>query len=207
MPATPSEHPSGSSSGRSTPRSLIVRLKQDDQAAWQELVALYAPLIFHWCHKQRLPQEECADIVQDVFRSVVGGVAKFRKEQSGDTFRGWLRTITRNKINDHFRRMVDEPRAQGGTEAQLRLNQIADAGIEPPVDDEDEAAEQGLYLRAMEMIRPDFQEQTWQAFWRIAVEGRSANEVAAELGMRPGTARVAKSRVLKRLRKQLGDLE
>ena len=60
---------------------------------------------------------------------------------------------------------------------------------------------------AIEMIRKDFKEQTWQAFWRVVVNGRSAQEVGAELGMRPGTVRVAKSRVLKRLREQLGDVE
>jgi RNA polymerase sigma-70 factor (ECF subfamily) len=206
MPDSRSKSDKCGSSGRSTPRSLIERLKQGEATAWRELVRIYAPLIFHWCQKQKLPNQECADIVQDVFRSVVANIAKFRKAQSGDTFRGWLRTITRNKINDYFRRTTGEPRAVGGTEAQLRWNQLADSD-EQPLDDDDAAAEQGLYLRALELIRADFKEQTWQAFWRVVVEGRSAQDVAAELGMRPGTVRVAKSRVLKRLRKQLGDIE
>ena len=71
----------------------------------------------------------------------------------------------------------------------------------------DEASEyDSLYLRAIELIREECQEQTWKAFWRTAVDGCSATEVADELGMRPGTVRVAKSRVLQRLRDRLGDL-
>jgi DNA-binding CsgD family transcriptional regulator len=36
--------------------------------------------------------------------------------------------------------------------------------------------------------------------------GKTAQEVARELSMQPGTVRVAKSRVLHRLRKELGEL-
>jgi RNA polymerase sigma-70 factor (ECF subfamily) len=39
----------------------------------------------------------------------------------------------------------------------------------------------------------------------VAIEGRETAEVAAILGMRPGTIRVSKSRILKRLRMELGD--
>jgi RNA polymerase sigma-70 factor (ECF subfamily) len=170
------------------------------------MIQLYAPLIFYWCQKQHMPRDEIADVLQDVFRSVVRNIGTFRKAESGGTFRGWLRIITRNKINDYFRRVADEPRAEGGTEAQRKLSQVADEVNVLPLDD-DTAAEQGLFRRALEMIRSDFKDQTWQAFWRVVVDGRTAPEVAAELGMRPGTVRVAKSRVLKRLRKQLGDVE
>jgi RNA polymerase sigma-70 factor (ECF subfamily) len=38
------------------------------------------------------------------------------------------------------------------------------------------------------------------------VEGKSPKDVGAELGMSPGAVRVAKSRVLHRLREELGDL-
>ena len=168
---------------------------------------MYSPLIFHWCQKRGLRDQDCADVLQEAFRSVVSNIREFRNERAGDTFRGWLRTITRNKINDHLRRTAGEPRAVGGTDAERRLGQVAEASDEWLSDGDDATAEQSLYLRAIEMIRKDFKDQTWQAFWRVVVDGRSAQEVGAELGMRPGTVRVAKSRVLKRLREQLGDAE
>ena len=72
---------------------------------------------------------------------------------------------------------------------------------------EERVAEGALFRRGLEAIRRHFDPKTWQAFWRVTVDGLSAGEAAAELGMRPGTVRVAKSRVLQRLRRHLGDVE
>jgi DNA-directed RNA polymerase specialized sigma24 family protein len=60
--------------------------------------------------------------------------------------------------------------------------------------------------RVLDLLRPEFAEQTWQAFWRTAVEGQPAVEAAADLGMSAGAVRVAKCRVLHRLRAELGAL-
>jgi RNA polymerase sigma-70 factor (ECF subfamily) len=58
---------------------------------------------------------------------------------------------------------------------------------------------------ALEQIREQVHPQTWQAFWKVVVEGKTPEEVGEELAMRPGTVRVAKSRVLSRLRSELGE--
>ena len=63
-----------------------------------------------------------------------------------------------------------------------------------------------LFLRACELIRTDFKETTWKAFWRVVVDGVAAKDVAEELSMQPGAVRVAKSRVLQRLRQEMGEL-
>src|SRR5262249_49272067 len=114
-----------------------------------------------------------------------------------------LRTITRNKMTDHFRRRRREPPGVGGSEARALLTQLPE--VTPPEDAPADCAERALIRRALEMIRGEFEPRTWQAFWRTAVDGRPAPDVGAELGMSPGGVRVAKSRVLHRLRTQLGD--
>lgn len=55
------------------------------------------------------------------------------------------------------------------------------------------------------MVRSEFEDRTWQAFWRVAVEGHATAEVAADLGITANAVRQAKSRVLRRLRQELGD--
>ena len=102
----------------STSRSLLARVNTNDAAAWERLVTLYTPLVWHWCRKMDLPKQEMADIFQEVFQSVAAHIRDFHRDQPGDTFRGWLRTITRNKVHDHYRAQHHEPQAVGGSEAK-----------------------------------------------------------------------------------------
>jgi RNA polymerase sigma-70 factor (ECF subfamily) len=196
----------GQGSGGSTSRSLLSRLKTDDAAAWNRLVVLYAPLVHHWCRQFGLPTREAADVLQDVFQAVAVNIDRFHRDAPGDSFRGWLRAITRSKVMDHFRRRSSQPEAAGGTEALQRLGQFP-----APVNstDDDGLAEQApvrtLFETALGLIRPEFEERTWQAFWRTAVDDQPAADVGTELSMSPGAVRVAKCRVLQRLREELGE--
>jgi RNA polymerase sigma-70 factor (ECF subfamily) len=189
-----------------TSRSLLERLKADDPAAWDRLVGLYAPLVLHWCRRAGLREQDAADIFQEVFQAVAAHIGGFRRDRPGDTFRGWLHRITQNKVRDHFRRRGREPQGVGGTDALSRLAEVP-APEAPEQDTADEhRAERELFRRALQLIRSEFAERTWQAFWRTAVEGRATQDVAAELAMTPGAVRVARCRVLQRLREEMGDL-
>jgi RNA polymerase sigma-70 factor, ECF subfamily len=205
-------HPnSGSSEGGnpnplSTSKSLLGRARDGDAIAWDRLSLLYAPLVFHLCRRRGLRDPDAADVVQDVFQAVATHLGAFRKRGEADTFRGWLRTIAENKIRDHFRRAGREADAAGGTEAQHRLAQIPApaAAVDASRDDDWEGP---FYRRVLDLVRGEFEERTWLAFWRTAVEGRDPGDVGGELAMSRGAVRVAKSRVLRRLRQELGDLE
>jgi RNA polymerase sigma-70 factor (ECF subfamily) len=196
----------GPQNSSATSRSLLARVRADEPDAWDRLVHLYAPLVLHWCRRSGLQNQDVADIFQEVFQAVVAHVGKFRREREGDTFRGWLRRITQNKVRDHFRKIGHEARATGGSSAQERLGQLP---TPQPVEDElvpEDDGERALLARALDLIRGEFEEHTWSAFWRTAVESRAAKDVGDELAMSPGAVRVAKSRVLRRLREELGDL-
>jgi RNA polymerase sigma-70 factor (ECF subfamily) len=219
--------PADSNSSTATSRSLIDRVRTDDPTAWERLVSLYAPLVAYWCRRRGLSDADAADVFQEVFRSVAVHIGDFRSHRAGDTFRGWLRTIAGNKIHDFYRRRQHEPQAIGGSEAQQQFSQVIDArpddagsssvatsakriAAEPQTPDAaiagEAALERQLFLRGLELIRREFEPRTWQAFHATAVEGRAAKDVGAELSMSPGAVRVAKSRVLQRLREELGDV-
>lgn len=193
------------SSSTRTHKSLLDKARARDQAAWERMVSLYAPLVLSWCRGWGLQSEDAADVFQDVFQSVATHLNGFRRERSGDTFRGWLRTITRNKVNDLFRRRQREPGGVGGSEIQVILAQVPNMELSEEHEIVEEA-ENALLHRALETIRGDFEPRTWEAFWQTAVDGRATADVAADLGMTPGAVRVAKSRVLFRLRTDLGEL-
>jgi RNA polymerase sigma-70 factor (ECF subfamily) len=196
---------SGSSSAFRTSPSLLLRVQANDQAAWTRLVDLYAPLVYHWCRRAQLGPDDTADVFQETFRSVAQNVQGFRRDRPGDSFRGWLRTITQNKIRDHFRRLQDEPRAAGGTDANVRMNAEPD-----PISLEEDESEQRIVHqvlhRTLETIRGEFEPRTWQAFWQVQIDGKGTDVVGAELGMTPAAVRKAKRRVLVRLRQELGEL-
>jgi RNA polymerase sigma-70 factor (ECF subfamily) len=196
----------GPQSSTATSPSLLDRVKLDDPAAWDRVVSLYGPLVFRWCRRHGLPEQEIADVFQEVFQSVAAHKATFRHDKPTDTFRGWLRAITRNKVRDHFRRLGREPGGAGGTEAQVRLARLP---AESTGDDEpssDGQSDRLLFRRALDAIQVEFEDRTWKAFWLTAVEGRAPDDVARELAMSHGAVRVAKSRVLRRLREELGEV-
>jgi RNA polymerase sigma-70 factor (ECF subfamily) len=191
-----------------TTRSLLVGLKGQENAAWNRLVKLYTPLVYHWCQKQNLKTDDIPDVIQEVFKSVSEHIDRFRKDRPKDTFRGWLRVITRNKAMDHFRRAGKQAaHGEGGTEALNRLAEIPAPEAQSETEQgEDAEAKAILFRQALELIKTDFREPTWQAFWRVVVDGRTPTDVADEMGMSAGAVRVAKCRVLQRLRSEMGDL-
>lgn len=187
-----------------TTRSLIAGLKDHNDGYWERLLRLYTPLVFHWCKNYNLPPDDIPDVVQEVFQSVFKNIDRFRKERSQDTFRGWLRVITRNKAMDAHRKSGKEPRSEVST---LEFDRIAAVPAETASQSGDAREESILFRQALELIRDEFRENTWQAFWLVVVEGRPPADVADELSLSPGAVRVAKCRVLQRLRRELGDFD
>jgi RNA polymerase sigma-70 factor (ECF subfamily) len=107
-------------------------------------------------------------------------------------------------VLQHFRRGSRHPQASGGTDALQRLQEVEAAA---DANDEDPAAElDGLRRRALELVRGEFEERTWRAFWQTVVDGRSPVDVAADMGVTPAAVRMAKSRILHRLKEEFGDL-
>jgi RNA polymerase sigma-70 factor (ECF subfamily) len=192
------------SSERITPLSLLERARTNDPEAWRRLIDLYRPLVQFWCGRGRLRPEDSEDVVQEVFAAAAAGLTGFRRDRPGDTFRGWLRGISRNQLLLHFRRNQGRPRAAGGPEAAARLEEVADPLATSDKDEEQQIGQ--LYRRALEQVRAEFEERTWQAFWLVAIDDRPLAEVAGELGVTPGAIRQAKSRVLRRLKQEVGDL-
>ncbi|MES2792308.1 MAG: sigma-70 family RNA polymerase sigma factor [Planctomycetota bacterium] len=185
--------------------SLAIRLRKGSADAWHELVDLYGPLIASWCRQAGLTLESQSDVGQEVLLAVFRGIGKFDPHLPHATFRGWLWKITRNAVMQSRRRIA--PQGAGGSTALGQLAAIPDPWAppswdEPPSNPDDTAM---LLARALNQIRQTIEPLTWNAFWNTAVLGHSAPEVAAELGMTSMAVRQAKSRLLRRLRQQLGD--
>ncbi len=190
-----------------TSHTLLGRLRAQDAAAWERLSQLYGPMVYGWCRGAGLQPEDAADITQNVFQAVFTGLNRFRKDKPHDRFRDWLWTVSRHRIIDHIRKLRSAAVGAGGSSAHMRWQQIPEALPPDELDPVTESSETTQVVRrALELVRMEFEPQTWQACLRTTVEGHAVADVAQELGMSAGAVYVARSRVLKRIRQELEGL-
>jgi len=190
----------------STSSSLLQRVLAQEPDAWHRLSELYGPVVLQWARQMKLREHDAADVVQEVFQAVAVHIGQFRRQRPEDSFRGWLWTITRNKVRDHFRRLATRQEAVGGSEAFVRLEQIPDAPPDSVSTSALPPTAASVVRRVLELIRDEFEPHTWEAFWRLAVDGQSADEIARDLSLSKPAVRQAKYRVLRRLRQELDGL-
>jgi RNA polymerase sigma-70 factor (ECF subfamily) len=192
--------------GSRTSSSLLERLKEDREEAWDRFVELYAPLIYHWCRQKGLQPDDATDVGQEVFWAAGRGIKTFQHAGTRGAFRKWLRTITQNKIADFRRGRLGEAVARGGSDAHEEMLQLPQPQAEEEEPPETATEVSILCRRAAELIRGEFEERSWQAFWLVTCEERAPADVAAALDMTRNAVYVAKSRVLARLREEFAGL-
>jgi RNA polymerase sigma-70 factor, ECF subfamily len=185
-----------------TSLSLLQRVRDHDRAAWDRFVRLYQPVVRRWCERAGVQPSDAADLVQDLFCTLLTRLGTFRHDRPGATFRGWLWTVTRNRVALFFRQRAARPLPAGGDSAfrDLADSDAADDSEAPP----ESKAE--VVRRALELIRDEFEPATWQAFWGVQVEDQPAAAVAEALGLSPNAVYKARARVLRRLRDEFGEL-
>jgi RNA polymerase sigma-70 factor, ECF subfamily len=177
----------------STPHSLLARLKLGDDDAWRRLDAVYAPLFRAWLRPRGLQPADLDDLIQNVLTVVHRRLPDFAHNGRTGAFRAWLRAVAVNALREHHRAGRRHP----------ALGQLLDDLADPESElsrrwdaEHDRHVLRGL----MAAVRADVEPTTWAVFAGTALDGRPAAEVAADLGMTPAAVRVARCRVLARLR-------
>lgn len=194
------------SASPTTRPSLLLRIRDvQDDGAWTQFVEIYGPLVYGYARKRGLQDADAADLMQEVLRSVARSVGGLEYDPKRGTFRGWLLTITRNALHKYWAAQQRELQATGGTAMQALLEEQADEAESDAAAWEQEH-QRHLFRWVAERVRVDFRDSTWQAFWQIAVEGKSARDVAESLGMSVGAVYIAKSRVLARVKEQMEEI-
>ena len=169
----------------------------EDAQAWGRFVDLYTPLLFYWSRKTGLNSQDAADLVQDVLTIVFQKLPSFRYDQS-KSFRGWLRTITLNRLREHHRKKkivcVDSSASD--------LQQLAETAQTIW----DLEYKQQLVAQAMTLIEPEFKPATWAAVREFVLTKENAATIAKRHGVSVWTVYSAKIRFLSLLREQLEGL-
>ena len=187
-----------------TQLSLIHRLSNpDDNEAWLVFVGIYYPVIVNSLKAKGLQLADAEDVTQQVLVSVARALSARPHDPDRAKFRTWLEHITRNAAINAMQR-VRKDRPVGGTDCQIAMQEL------PSLDDEsllEQEHRRQLMRVAAQAVESEFEPETWQAFWRTAVLGESIEHVALQLGKQAGSIYAARSRVMKRLRKEIEQLQ
>ena len=185
--------------------SLLDRLKDapPDASDWGRLQDIYLPLITRWLRRIPGLGDESDDLAQEVFVVMVRELPRFERQREG-SFRAWLRQVAVNKVRT-FRKKRGRKPVAGMDLTDGFLDRLAQPNSEL-AREWDLDHDRHVFQKLLAIVQPDFQPNTWEAFRRFAIDGHPAVEVAAQLGLNVNSVLQAKSRVLKRLREEAGEL-
>jgi RNA polymerase sigma factor (sigma-70 family) len=175
--------------------SLLARIRdRDDQAAWETFVEVYSPLVYGFCRLRNLQASDAADVTQEVLLRVSRAIGSFEYDRRKGLFRDWLAQLVTNEIRRHASRRKISP---------VDLDQ---ADEEAKGETWNEHFQQHVFETALKRCQPHFNKETWCLFERSWLHKLPPETVAAERGVGIERVYVARSRVLKRLRREVAIL-
>jgi RNA polymerase sigma-70 factor, ECF subfamily len=160
-------------------------------------------LIRRWLARVLRLGDEADDLAQDDFLVVARELPRFERRREG-SFRAWPRQVTVNRARSHWRRRRRRPAV--GLDPAVGFLDRLEAPHGDLAREWDRDHDRHVFDRLLAIVQPDFQATTWEAFRRFALDGLPAARVAAELGLTDNAVLQAKSRILRRLRAEAGDL-
>ncbi len=192
--------------GPETRTSLILNIRDRSHSeAWEEFVTIYQPLVYRLAVNKGFQHADANDLCQDVLAVVGRSIERFDPNSHKGSFRGWLYRITRNLMINVLTRSRDIP-GSGDSAIQQLLEQQADESCDDATRFDIEYERQ-IFHWAADRVREQVDSETWSAFWRTAVDGESADTVARILGKSSGAVRVARCRVLGRIKREVERFE
>jgi len=165
---------------------------------WTEFFERYGPIVRGFARKLGLREHEADDAVQE---TMVTFVTKYREgayDRQKGRLRSWLCGLASHKI----RHILDRRRCREGRTA----GQADRTSVLESIPEEDRATEmweaewrQAVIRYCLDLIRNESDPTRLRAFELYTLQGWSAEDVAAELGITRNMVYLSKSRVLARV--------
>jgi len=171
--------------------ALVARAAGSDQAAWDELVDRYAPLVWSICVRYQLTSQDIEDVGQNVWLRLVEHLGSLREPAA---LPGWLATTTRRECLRVLK--ASQRDDMPGTELEEKVQLHTDAAM---IEQEIIMAEQNALLRAAMAELPPRCRQLLSML--ISDPPCSYAEISAAVGLRIGSIGAERGRCLERLRR------
>jgi RNA polymerase sigma-70 factor (ECF subfamily) len=190
----------------STRVTLLTRLRQVplNQAGWDEFVEHYGRHIYRWCRQWKLQDADAEDLTQDILTKLTQKLRAFSYDPSG-SFRGWLKTVAHRAWRDFNNSRRHTPRAAG--DGQVQELMLTVEAREHLVEKLEQAFDLELLETAKVRVRLRVAPHTWEAFRLVALEGLPVAEVATRVQLQVAMVYVARSKVQKMLKEEIGKIE
>ena len=186
--------------------SLLIRVRDPaDQAAWHEFVEIYRPIILRLAQQKGMQEADAEDVAQEVLAAVAKAVEQREHDPKRAKFRTWLNRVANNAILNALTR--GRPDRGSGDSALLAVLHQRESHTGPDSDLLRLEYRREVFRWAARHVRKEFHQDTWDAFWRTAVEGRAVEVVAEELAKNPGAIYAARSRVIRRIQEKVTEYE
>ena len=191
--------------------TLLEKLSdRHDDMAWRDFVAYYRGFIYGLTRRMGLNHADCEEVVQIVLLKSWDKLPDFKYDPSKGHFRGWLGRVTANAVKN-YRRSQNGRFVALENEKGLAINEneffSADSDIDRMA--EEEWSEYVPKL-AWKNVSESFGD-TVRRTYALLQDGKTAEEIAAELGLAVSSIYVYKKRIqekllpeIKRLERELG---
>ena len=192
-----------------TRSSLIQRLKATiNGESWEEFFHTYWELIYNVARRAGLSESDAQDIVQETILKVHNSLDRFEYNRKRGTFKGWLRTVTRSRLNDFFKKQQRRPALnQPLEEAADELQNLEDP--EGPEIEKiwDEEWNRNLIQAALSRTKKLSSPKQFQIFKCHYIDEWTVRETCRTLGVNAAQVYMAKQRVGKIFREAVETLQ
>jgi RNA polymerase sigma factor (sigma-70 family) len=182
-------------------RARAERREPDPQwaRAWERFYAAYDPLIRRLAAAHPVPCADLEDRVQEIWRTVLTRLPRFRFVPQRGQLGGWLTTVARHVLAGLGRRGARHPLGHLSPGVVDRI-----PGREPePALAGDLGQVRQWVLCALGELRPQISDAGYQVVYLRWIEGKRIAEVAVELGLATKQVREQHRRTIIKLRKLL----
>lgn len=179
-----------------TRETLLIKLRnQHDDASWEEFVSYYSNYVFAVLKEMGVEFDDLDDIKQSILLKIWKKIPDFDYNPEKGSFRAWLCTVIRNTVYNYFRDRVSTYELKDEDSINAEVDKIAQREWMTHI-----------ASLAWENIKGDFSDSVRETYIQIS-QGRKSDEIAAALGISPGSVYVYKERVQKALRKEVRRLD
>ena len=177
-----------------TRHSLLSRLRDSggtDQAGWREFFERYWRLVYSFARKTGMSDADAQDIVQEVMLSVSKSLPDYRRQQGG-SFKGWLLTIVRRRMADHWRSRLPKDQRTVPLPEQPSALASSDKDLERIWQEEWESR---LFEAAAQRVQQRVGARNYLIFDMLVRQQTPLRDICRSLGVNAAQVYLAKHRV------------